>query len=242
MIGYQDGDITIITLLNPERENALSHDDFDAFSNIIDHIEREKPRVVIITGIGNSFCAGVEFASLQIGDWSTNNPLNKLCGRIAGLHMPVIAALNGHFVGGGAELAFSADFRISLPSAKCKIPAAAIGVHYEPSGISRVIDVVGQQIAKRLFLGLETFTGDALLETGCVDMLSEEPLKLATERAEKIVQLAPLALSGMKQSIASCTPDDQAARTRIARCFASKDFAESMAAINEKRAPSFEGK
>ena len=241
MIGYQDGDITTVTLINPERHNALSHDDFDALSNILDHIESELPRVVIITGVGNSFCAGVEFASLQIGDWANDNPLNKLCNRVAALPMPVIAALNGHFIGGGAELAFCADFRIAIPNAKCKIPAAAIAVHYEPSGIQRVIDVVGKQMAKRLFLGLETFTGDELLATDCADALSDDPLQTALDRAENIAQLSPMALSGIKKTIAN-SADDEAARKRIIDSFASIDFKEAMSAVSEKRTPNFSGK
>ena len=242
MIGYQDGEITTITLLNPERQNALSHDDFDALFKILDHVEREKPRAVILTGIGNSFCAGVEFASLQIGDWSKDNPLNRLCERVAALEMPVIAALNGHFIGGGAELAFSADFRISVPTAKCQIPAAAIGVHYEPSGISRVINVVGKQVAKRLFLGTETFTGDALLSHNCVDILASDPLKVAQDKADFIAKLAPMALKGMKKTINSHPQKDVDARMSIETCFASQDFEEAMTAINEKRLPNFKGK
>lgn len=155
--------------------------------------------------------------------------------------MPVIAALNGHFIGGGAELAFSADFRFATPEAKCKIPAAAIGVHYEPSGIERVINVVGKQMSKRLFLGLESFRGSELLEHHFVDALCDDPLSMAQEYAENICALAPLAIEGMKLSIHDPSEETNA-RKRIARCFASEDFKEAMDAIHEKRNPEFIGR
>ena len=238
MIHYEHGEIATITLDNPQRHNALSHDDFRELAGILADVEQSRPRVLILTGRGNSFCAGVEFSSLRSGDWVYANPLNALCERVMNLEMPVIAALNGHFVGGGAELAFACDLRIAPLSAQCKIPAAAISVHYEPSGIDRIVRVVGEQIARRLFLTLETFTGEALLDHGFIDFASDTPLETAKTMSARIAKLAPFALSGMKASLNGNNTD---ARDRIAKCFASEDFAEAMQAVSEKRKPVFRG-
>ncbi len=232
MINYQDGEITIVTLNAPERHNAITHDDFNALQKCLSHIESEHPNVVIFTGTGNSFCSGVDFSSLQNGDWAHNNPLNSLCERVNTLPMPTIAALNGHFVGGGAELAFSCDFRISVPTAKCKIPAASIAVHYEPSGIDRVVNVVGNQIARRLFLALETFCGDDLIKFKFVDQFSESPIEFALELSERISGLSKGALMGMKKSL---NADNEDARERIEKMFQSEDFAKAMHKISAQK-------
>ncbi len=243
MIHFENGEIALIRLDNPKRHNALSTQDFVELHQILDALEAGDARALILTASGESFCSGVEFESLQTGDWAHDNPLNKLCERMSKLPMPSIASLNGSFIGGGAELAFSCDFRLAVPTAKCRIPAAGIAVHYEPTGIERVVGVVGLQTARRLFLGFESFQGEDLLRLQFVDGFAEDVEDAARRYAKRITGLSPKALAGMKMSLNALrdgNADD--ARGRIEAAFSSADFQEAMQAVREKRAPKFDGR
>ncbi len=242
MIEFEPGEIATITLNNPERHNALSWDDFNSLNAILDELNSTQTRVMILTGRGKSFCSGVEFNSLQTGDWAGANPLNALCERVSHMTMPSIAALNGHFVGGGAELAFACDIRICVPDAKCRIPAAGIAVHYEPTGIERVVGVVGLQMARRLFLGFESFEGEDLERYNFIDLFTNDLMGTTMEYAQRIAGLSPAALAGMKQSLNALRDhESDDARGRIEAAFGSEDFKEAMRAVGEKRSPVFKG-
>jgi enoyl-CoA hydratase/carnithine racemase len=127
------------------------------------------------------------------------------------------------------------------------VPPARLGIHYEPAGIARAIDRLGSQMARRMFLLAERFEADALLAAGFLDHLVA-PEALETKVAEitgTLDGLAPLAVRGMKRTIMELsrgTLDAEAARARIAACFASADHAEGLKAQRERRPPRFTGR
>lgn len=241
MIDYEIDRISHITLMNPQQHNALRIEDFLALEEALDKMAKYGSRALIITGQGKSFCSGVDFSALRVGDWVNDNPLSKLCYQIEHMPMPVIAALNGHCIGGGVEIAMSCDFRIGIKEMKMRVPAANIAVHYEPSGMARIARIIGWQMTRRLFLRAETFSGEALLSHGFLDEISDEPLNHAIKWAEDIAKLAPNSVEGMKISLnaLSAGQSDPHARTRIEQAFASTDHAEALNALNEKRPPIF---
>ncbi len=130
---------------------------------------------------------------------------------------------------------------------KAVAPPARLGIHYEPAGIRRAIDRLGPQMARRLFLLAESFDAEALLAAGFLDhLVTPDALegKLA-ELTATIAGLAPLAVRGMKRTILELSADRldaDAARARIAACFASADHAEGLAAQAGRRAPVFAGR
>jgi enoyl-CoA hydratase/carnithine racemase len=248
MIGSRiDGPLGHIFLERPEAHNALDRAAMAAMAALLaDWAGRENLRAVVLTGRGRSFCSGASLGEVAGGDW-TENPLTALCDALEAFPCPTVAALNGGVYGGGVELALSCDFRVGVRGMRAFVPPARLGIHYEPAGIRRAMERLGAQATRRLFLLAETVGDEALLAAGFLDRLVE-PEALEAEAgamAEALVGLAPLAVRGMKRTIVELsrgTLDAEAARTRIAACFASEDHAEGLAAQRERRAPAFRGR
>ncbi|MFQ8430085.1 enoyl-CoA hydratase/isomerase family protein [Amaricoccus sp. W119] len=243
-----DGRIGRLTLNRPEAHNALDTAGLQALQDRLEAWEKDETiRAVVLTGTGKSFCSGVSLGDVAGLDFAADNPLTRLCDRLEAFPAPTIAALNGGVYGGGVELALACDFRIGVTGMRAFAPPARLGIHYEPAGINRAIQRLGAQMARRIFLLAESFEAPALLTGGFLDHLVE-PKDLAgktTELTDTLDRLAPLAVRGMKRTILELTRgalDTEAARARIAACFASADHAEGLAAQKERRAPSFTGR
>lgn len=243
-----DGRIGRLTLNRPEAHNALDTAGLQALQDRLEAWEKDETiRAVVLTGTGKSFCSGVSLGDVAGLDFAADNPLTRLCDRLEAFPAPTIAALNGGVYGGGVELALACDFRIGVTGMRAFAPPARLGIHYEPAGINRAIQRLGAQMARRIFLLAESFEAPALLAGGFLDHLVE-PKDLAGKTAEltdTLDRLAPLAVRGMKRTILELTRgalDTEAARARIAACFASADHAEGLAAQKERRAPSFTGR
>lgn len=243
-----DGRIGRLTLNRPEAHNALDAAGLQALQDRLEGWEQDETiRALVLTGTGKSFCSGVSLGDVAGLDFAADNPLTRLCDRLEAFPAPTIAALNGGVYGGGVELALACDFRIGVTGMRAFAPPARLGIHYEPAGINRAIQRLGAQMARRIFLLAESFDAPALLAGGFLDHLVE-PAELASKTAElteTLDGLAPLAVRGMKRTILELTRgalDTEAARARIAACFASADHAEGLAAQKERRAPSFTGR
>ena len=199
----------------------------------------------MITGRGRSFCAGAALGDVAGADW-TDNPLTAACDALEAFPAPTVAALNGGVYGGGVELALACDFRVGVIGMRAFAPPAKLGIHYDPAGLRRAIDRLGSQTTRRMFLLAETFDAEALSGLGFLDhLVPAEALEAkVNELTTTLAGLAPLAVRGMKRTIRelSCgTLDADAARARVAACFASADHAEGLAAQRERRAPQFTG-
>jgi enoyl-CoA hydratase/carnithine racemase len=244
--GRIEGVIGRITLDAPATHNALDQAAMRALTGLRDDWAARDLRALVLTGRGRSFCAGAALGDVDAADW-TENPLTRLCDRLEDFPAVTVAALNGGVYGGGVELALACDFRIGVTGMRAFVPPARIGIHYEPAGIRRVVDRLGSQTTRRMFLLAETFGDAALLAAGFLDhLVSPEALEAKSlEIAETTATLAPLAVRGMKRTIVELsrgTLDTEAARARIAACFASADHAEGLAAQREKRPPVFRGR
>jgi enoyl-CoA hydratase len=241
-----DGPVGRIVLDRPEAHNALNRAAMDAFAAILaDWTGNAALRSVVVTGRGRSFCAGAALGDVGGGSWS-DNPLTRLCDALEAFPVPTVAALNGGVYGGGVEIALACDFRVGVKGMRAFVPPARLGIHYEPAGLRRAIDRLGSQATRRMFLLAETFEAEALLAAGFLDHLvaAEALAAKADELAATVAGLAPLAVRGMKRTIVELTQgklDAEAARGRIAACFASADHAEGLAAQRERRAPRFTG-
>ena len=239
------GHVGHITLCRPQAHNALTKAAMSDIKTVLTDWHQEDIRAVVITGEGKSFCAGASLDELGDGSWD-DNPLTSLCDTVEGFKAPVIAALNGGVFGGGVELALACDFRIGVAGMKMFVPPAKLGIHYDSAGISRAVQRLGAQMARRVFLLAESFEADALLAAGFVDdIVAPDALEQRVgAMADQITALAPLAVQGMKRTIleiSRATLDESAAKARVKACFASDDHAEGLAAMREKRAPVFTG-
>ncbi len=236
-----------ITLDRPEKLNALSVADLEDFAAALGEVHAAPgARVLVVTGTGaRAFSSGVSLGDVAGADWS-DNPLTALCDGLEQFPLPTICALNGGVWGGGAEIALACDFRIGVAGMVCRVPPAALGIHYEPGGIARAMRKLGAQAARRMFLAAETFDDASLLALGLIDRLVA-PERLAAETdalADRLAALAPLAVQGMKRTIVELAEnrlDAEAAKARIAQAWASADLREGLAAMKKKRAPAFRG-
>jgi len=240
------GHIGRITLQRPEKHNALDQNSMRALSATLTEWQTRNLRVLILTGEGRSFCSGASLGDVAGSDWG-DNPLTALCNRLEDFPAPTISALNGGVYGGGVDLAMSCDFRIGVHGMKMFVPPAKLGIHYDPAGIARVVQRLGAQMARRVFLLAESFDDQTLLQAGFLDYLV--PPEALTERAQALADslagLAPMAVQGMKRTILEISRnalDNDAAQSRITACFASEDHREGLEAMQQKRPPIFKGR
>lgn len=244
----RSGHIGRLKLNDPERHNALGQEQLEAIQGYLHDIARDQQvRVLVLTGAGDkTFCAGASLQQLGSGEMR-DDIFQATTTRIAELAIPTICALNGNVFGGGVELALSCDFRIGIEGTRMRVPAAAIGLCYPLSGISRFVERLGVNTTKRILVASEELDAEAMLEVGLLDhlVLPGQLEKTAEEMAQHIAGLAPLAVRAMKsliQQAASGGFDPQLARQLVDSCAESEDLQEGFAAQREKRKPRFSGR
>ena len=133
---HYENEIALIALTVPEKRNAISFQTITDLLVALEHAEESPARVLIITGAGKAFCAGMDLSELHS---LANQPLTKnledsrwlakLFYRLYGFPKPVIAAVNGAAIAGGCGIATLADFTLAVPEAKFGYPEVNIGFH-----------------------------------------------------------------------------------------------------------------
>lgn len=243
----REGHVGYLVLNCPERHNALGGEELQLLLRHLDAVAAEaQTRVLVVTGRGEkTFCAGASLQQLGAGRLS-NDAFREVTGRLEALAIPTICAMNGHVFGAGVELALGCDFRIGVEGSRMRVPAAAIGICYPPTGIERLVNSLGVSVARRILLAAEVFDARAMLEVGFIDRLVlPGGLEEATgELAEQIAGLAPLAVRSMKRILGQVVArevDEEQARQLAVVCAESADLAEGLAAQKEKRQPRFKG-
>lgn len=190
-------DRTIIRLNRPEVRNAIDQSMVDALHAVCAELESE-PKVAIITGTSGVFAAGADISQLR--DRRRDDALaginSKIFTRIQELPMPVIALVEGFALGGGAELAFAADFRIGTPTTKIGNPETGLGILAAAGAAWRLRELVGEPRAKEILLAGRTLQAEEAKAIGLLnDVVDPEDLELAGEAlADRIASFAPLAV------------------------------------------------
>lgn len=242
------GGIGTLLIDHEARHNALGAVELEAISAVLDFVEQdEEVRVLIVTGAGEkTFCAGAALDDLNSG-LITPEQFQGVMHRIAVLPVPTLARVNGSVFGGGTELALSCDFRLGVEGTRLRVPAAAFGLCYPPGGISRFVEKLGPNTARRMLVASETLDAAELYRLGFYDYLV--PAKQLDERVEELALhisgLAPLATRAMKELVlqAESGQIDGDRAAELARvCEESEDLQEGFAAQREKRMPQFVGR
>lgn len=240
-----DGRATI-TLNRARHLNRLHREDLLALQAHFETLANDSSaRVLVLTGEGRAFCAGFHIGELDGG--SDPHLFERTVDALESLPLPTIARLNGGVYGGATDLALACDFRVGVAGMELRLPAAALGLHYYPSGLRRVVSRLGMAAAKRLFLLAETLPATTLREIGYLDALVEpDALDTEVDRiARALAANAPLAVRGMKRSLDEIARGDfdlPRLREREALCAASEDLREGLAAFAERRSPRFSGR
>lgn len=246
-----------LRICNPERHNPLDHDVLGAIAETMPRLDDEiETRCVLITGEPPSFSAGYDIASIPEKTFKRDaealvaHPFHGAMEALAAHPWPTVAAINGHCLGGGLELAIHCDLRIAATGATFGMTPARLGLIYSHTGLRKFLDVVGLARTKELFLTGRNFKAAAAETMGLVhtvvpnERLEEEAIRFAT----LIAGNAPLAMRGNKRAIEILNQNpvltEEQEQELIAlreSSFASEDLREGIRAFAEKRKSEWKG-
>jgi enoyl-CoA hydratase/carnithine racemase len=246
-----------IRISNPERRNALDHEILDTLAETLRRLDRGiDNRCVMITGAPPAFSAGYDLASIPGETFERDaealvaHPFHDAMEALASHPWPTVAAINGHCLGGGLELAITCDLRICARGAKLGMPPAKLGLVYGHTGLRKFLDTIGLARTKELFLTGRNFTAERAEQIGLVhEVVDDEAFEGASiALAEGVAANAPLSMRGNKRAIETLNSNpvlsEQQEGGLIAlreSCFASHDLREGVEAFAEKRKPHWKG-
>jgi enoyl-CoA hydratase/carnithine racemase len=248
-----EGHVAILTLANPKRRNVLDVPMATALREAAGAIDLDpEVRCAIVTGSDTVFAAGADIDEIERASTEENLDYNRqlraAVNAVAALRVPSIAAVNGHAIGGGLELALACTLRVAAEGAKLGMPEARLGIIPATGGLARLPHLIPRSTAARLLLTGDLVDGREAAAMGMVDYavaagaVREEALALAA----RIAAAAPLATREIVDALrrdAQLSVADANVRTedRLARLLASRDRREGARAFLERREPKFTG-
>ena len=252
----QIGSSQVLTITREQAGNSISKEVTTAFLAALGEIrDNSSLRSVIITGAGERFfCCGGDIK--QYRELRSRGQLRDAFARPRGLldafealPLPVIAAVNGYALGGGAELMLACDLRFAAASAQVGFPYVRLSLIPGWHGIERLARDCGQAVAMQLLLSGEPVSADEALRLRLVNEVVDDGavLDAALHFAARLDDAAPLSLGATKQVLRQTVANPgQASRALAEQAFEdlwmSDDDREAEAAFTEKRKPAFNGK
>jgi enoyl-CoA hydratase/carnithine racemase len=241
-----------IILNRPEKGNALNRQMMEQLDSIVSQIESDRElRAVVIRARGRFFCTGGDidaWGSLSPNDMGRDWILYgiQVFGRLAALPQPVIAAVSGHALGGGLELALAADLRIAVQSAKFGSPEVTLGMICGWMGIRRLAETIGVARARHLMLLGAPIVATQALDWGLITALAEDADDLERQLSGWLEMLSangPVALALTKGMLSSMHADlRQHHASAAAQALSTEDCAEGLRAFREKRKPVYQNR
>jgi enoyl-CoA hydratase/carnithine racemase len=261
-VSVGDDGVADVRLNRPDKRNALDGAMFSALAGAGEGLKSEPAvRAVVLSGEGASFCAGLDFAAFQTlasggdGGGGDGNPGGltpggvthlgqQVCWVWQELEVPVIAAVHGHALGGGLQIALGADIRIVHPETQLSVREVHWGLIPDMTGTLFLSRLVGPDVAKELTFTARIFSGREAAELGLATRLSEDPRGDAFALAREIAGRSPEAVRGAKalfNRLANAGFADQFAEERrvIGGLIGRPNQVESVMANFEKRPPVF---
>jgi enoyl-CoA hydratase/carnithine racemase len=246
-----------IRISNPERRNALDHEILDSLAETLPRLDHGiETRCVVITGAPPAFSAGYDLTAIPGATFERDaealvaHPFHDAMEALAAHPWPTVAAINGHCLGGGLELAMTCDLRICAAGAKLGMPPAKLGLVYSHTGLRKFIDTLGLARTKELFLTGRNFAAQRAERIGLVHEVVEDDAfeAAALELATEIAANAPLSTRGNKRAIEVLNSNPLLSEQQEAglialreSCFSSEDLREGVEAFAEKRKPHWKG-
>ncbi|MFC5719364.1 enoyl-CoA hydratase/isomerase family protein [Streptomyces gamaensis] len=236
------GATATVRIANPAKRNAMTLGMWRELPPLLDRLAADPAvRVLVLTGEGDTFCAGADISALTGDNAAPSQELAVAAEEaLAAFPKPALAVVRGHCVGGGCQLAAACDLRFAAEGASFGVTPARLGIVYAASSTRRLVDLVGPATAKYLLFSAELIDAGRALRTGLVDEVWPEG-ELDARVAEFTRILA--GRSQLTQAAAKEFADGRTDAERIAhwtaQARASTDTAEGVAAFLERRQPRF---
>jgi len=244
-----------LSINNLGKRNALDLE-------ILDEIARTLPgldaRCVVLTGSERVFSAGYDIGDIPSDEFAVRaeslvaHPFAEAIEALEAYPYATVAALNGHAIGGGLEVALACDLRVAARGANLGMPPAKLGLIYSHTGLRKFIDAIGAPRTRELFLVGRSIDAETALLWGLVNSVHpDDGLERASlDLAEELAANAPLSISGNKRIIRELLavegrldPEVERELVELRRsCFLSEDFQEGVRAFAEKRRAEWKGR
>jgi enoyl-CoA hydratase/carnithine racemase len=245
-----------LTISNPAKRNALDHAILDAIAVALG--ELGDARAVLVTGADGMFSSGYDIGGIpddvfaEEAERLVAHPFAAALEALEGCELPTIAALPGHTIGGGLELALACDLRVAADGILLGMPPAKLGLVYSHTGLRRFLQVIGAPRTRELFLTARNIDARTALQWGLVnDVVGAADLAdAALDLAEDLAANAPLSVRGNKRIIRELLASDGQLEDEVERelvelreaSFQSEDVREGVRAFGQKRPARWKGR
>jgi enoyl-CoA hydratase/carnithine racemase len=262
-----------LTISNPRKRNALDHAILDGLARAVE--QASDARCIVLTGAHGMFSAGYDIGDLPTPGPSAEgpdadrggapddvfaveaerlvaHPFTAALDAFDATDVPTVAALPGHTIGGGLELALCCDLRVASDGILLGMPPAKLGLVYSHTGVRRFIQAIGAPRTRELFLLGRNVDAQTALAWGLVNRVAaaDDVEGAGLELAGELAANAPLSVRGNKRVIrellaADLDLDEATERELVAlreACFRSEDMKEGVRAFGEKRPPRWQGR
>jgi enoyl-CoA hydratase/carnithine racemase len=245
-----------LTISNPDKRNALDHPILDAIVAAL--AEADPARALVLTGAGGMFSSGYDIGDIPSDVFAEQaaelvaHPFTEALDALESCPVPTVAALPGHTIGGGLELALACDLRIAADGIRLGMPPARLGLVYSHTGLRRFLDTIGAPRTRELFLAARQVDARTAMSWGLVnDVVGAADLEdVALDLAEDIAAFSPLSVRGNKRAIrelldarARLDPDVERELIELRDAsLRSDDMVEGVRAFAEKRPARWTGR
>ena len=253
--GPADG-VLRLTISNPAKRNALDHPILDAIAAALEDIG--DTRTVLLTGAEGMFSSGYDIGDIpddvfaEEAERLVAHPFAAALEALETCEVPTVAALPGHTIGGGLELALACDLRVAADGILLGMPPAKLGLVYSHTGLRRFLEAIGAPRTRELFLTARNVDARTALEWGLVNQVvgASDLESTALDLAQDLAANAPLSVRGNKRAIRELLAAEGQLDAEVERelielreaSFQSEDLREGVRAFGQKRPARWKGR